>query len=388
MKGRARLSFLLAGDDFYFMEVNTRLQVEHPVTERITGIDLVEWQIRMAHGEDLPIQQHQLRCNGHAIEARIYAEDPDNNFLPAAGRIHYLEWPDQDGYIRVDVGVQQGDCVSSWYDPMLAKVIAWGKHREQALDKLTEALTTTCLAGLINNRNYLLALLRHAEFRRGNICTAFIDDYFSSGPGSLSPVQKRQLLTVAALFRYYSECSQSEAVLLPSIDSFPSYFYLDGKEYCVQVSPDNELFRLDFIDGSCEAKASWQREGHGFTGVVHLVEEALPCRVVPLPDQQLTIFLPDCSVELGLPGSQVGDSSTSDQALTAPMNGTVTAVNVTSGQAVDTGSVLLTMEAMKMEYSIKAPREGIIASVYFKPGDQVASGTALIAYQDSADATA
>ncbi|MDP0562267.1 MAG: biotin carboxylase N-terminal domain-containing protein [Candidatus Endonucleobacter sp. (ex Gigantidas childressi)] len=383
-EGAGTVEFLLSGDDFYFMEVNTRLQVEHPVTELITGIDMVEWQIRVANGEKLPLEQDKLNYNGHAIEARIYAEDPDNDFLPSAGRLFYFGLPKQNEDVRIDSGVQQGDVVSSWYDPMLAKVIAWGENRNQAINKLTEALAETHQVGLIDNRDYLLSLLQHSEFLKGNVHTEFTNDYCHRiGNNSVNT----HLLAVAALYRYHTEHYQSSSVPILGNNTFPMYFYFGEKEYCVRVSPIGEQFRINFVDGSWQGRIEWQKEELGLSGFVHTEHEVLPCRVVPFPVSKIKVFLSDCSQVIGLPGCQSEQHQTSDKSLTAPMTGTVTAINVSPGQSVDIGFLLLTMEAMKMEYSIKAPKKGIIESVYFTKGDQVESGAELISYKDAADAT-
>ena len=384
-EGAGTVEFLLNGEDFYFMEINTRLQVEHPVTERITGVDLVEWQIRVAAGEPLPLQQNELSCHGHAIEARVYAEDPANNFLPSAGRIVCLEWPDEDGFIRIDSGIKQGDQVSSWYDPMLAKVIAWGENRIKAIDNLKQALSASYQAGVTDNRDYLISLLQLPDFRSEAINTSLAEEC----QYGLTVLQKRKLLVVAALYQYHVKNNHSYTENLSSfVKSSPLFFYHQEQEFFVSVEKKGEFYFLTFADGSCQAKISWQQASTGLLGSLSIDEKITECRVLPIPGQQLKVFLPDCSLTLGLPGYQQQASNSTANSLAAPMNGTVTAIAVKQGQSVGTGDILMTMEAMKMEHAVKAPRDGVISTVFFNPGDQVTSGTPLMAYQDQANVSA
>lgn len=384
-EGAGTVEFMLADDLFYFMEVNTRLQVEHPVTEYITRLDLVEWQIKIALGEPLPIQQESLCCHGHAVEARVYAENPAKNFLPSAGRLTHLEWPEQSACIRVDSGVQQGDFINSWYDPMLAKVIAWGETRKDAINKLIEALEATYLAGLNSNRDYLLALLHHSDFLKGNLSTSFIQEHFEQGQANLTQLQKKQLLSIAALYRYYTEAYTIADIALASDAIYPCYFYLDGDEYCIKIQGNSSDYLLIFNDEPYDIKVILEKEKKGSSGFLEIDNIVKKCRIIPLPDQRLGVFLSDCSTIVGLPGSQVCASNQHSGIIKAPMNGTITAVNVSSGATVTAGSPLLTMEAMKMEYTLKAPHDGILDTVALQPGDQVESGIVLIAYKEDSN---
>ncbi|WP_263322335.1 biotin/lipoyl-binding protein [Endozoicomonas sp. Mp262] len=380
-EGAGTVEFLLNGEDFYFMEINTRLQVEHPVTERITGVDLVEWQIRVAAGESLPLKQSELGCHGHAMEARVYAEDPANNFLPSAGRIACLEWPEQDGFVRIDSGVQQGDLVSSWYDPMLAKVIVWGENRSKAIDTLTQSLSSSYQAGVTDNRDYLIFLLSLRDFRNGAIDTSLAEQNVHQ----LTLLQKRKLLVVAALYQYRIKSHEAPTGNFSSfVTASPFFFYHQEQELSVSVEKKDQLYFLTFADGACKAKASWQQEPVGLSGRLSIEGEIAQCRVIPMPGQKIKVFLPDCSLELGLPGYQQQANERKADSLSAPMNGTVTTIAVKQGQSVVAGETLLTMEAMKMEHMVKAPRDGLIADVFFKAGDQVTLGTPLMAYQDEA----
>ena len=300
----------------------------------------------------------------------------------------HLEWPECDGYIRVDSGVRPGDVVSSWYDPMLAKVIAWGKDRKEAIEKLTEALGQTYLTGLKNNRDYLLALINHANFRKEELSTSFITRHFDQGAAELTDIQTKHLLAVAGLYRYHKEAVAVAQFPSTGITPSSAYFYLDGCEHCIQVKTDGNLYLLTFADSRHVMSVSWKDERYGLSGLLHGEQGGQPVRVFPLPSQQLAVFLPDCSAVIGSPGAQIGTNKDTGQVLTAPMNGTVTAVNVQAGESVKMGELLLVMEAMKMEYSIKAPYDGVIGLVDLQPGDQVESGSALMAYQDTTGATA
>ncbi|MDD7804804.1 MAG: biotin carboxylase N-terminal domain-containing protein [Endozoicomonas sp. (ex Botrylloides leachii)] len=384
-EGAGTVEFLLANDRFYFMEVNTRLQVEHPVTERITGIDLVQWQIKTACGEPLPLAQNELICQGHAIEARIYAEDPSQNFLPSSGRLIHLEWPQHDD-IRIDAGVQQGDFFSSWYDPMMAKIIAWGENRQASIQTLIQTLETTYLTGFKNNRDYLLLLINHSDFQQEKLSTSFISQHINKHASTLSRLQKKYLLSIAALYQYHMYGANID--IASSTGSMPSihYFYLDESEYCIQVDNNNGFYQLLLADEHYAMKVSWKEEKQGLSGLLHDQKTTQRFRILPLPRQQLAVFLPDCSATLSLPGAQATINKTADQLLTAPMNGIITTVNVKKGTTVQTGNILLTMEAMKMEYAIKAPHDGVIGLVERQPGDQVGLGDILIAYQETTDA--
>lgn len=376
-EGAGTVEFLVQGARFYFMEINTRLQVEHPVTERITGIDLVQWQIRIAGGEPLPLEQSQLRCCGHAIEARLYAEDPANQFLPSTGRIVCLEWPEDKGVIRIDTGVESSSLVSRWYDPLLAKVVSWGRTREKALEALEQALASCYQAGVMDNRDYLIGLLHQQAFRQGTMTTALGEE---PGIGLPSPLQRRQLLAVAALYCYQVNRGPRPAPGEAGASLF--FFHDQGQALRVQVEPQGKNYLLSFADGHCQARIHWQSKPVGLSGALVMAGQVMDCRVIPMPGQQLKVFLPDCSRVLGLPGYQSQSPPAGEDSLCAPMNGTVASIAVHPGQQVSAGCLLMTLEAMKMEHGIKAPRAGVIGEVFFNPGDPVMSGTPLMAYQE------
>ncbi len=382
-EGAGTVEFLLAGNDFYFMEVNTRLQVEHPVTEWITGQDLVAWQLRIASGEKLPLQQHELVCRGHAIEARFYAEDPARDFMPSAGRLHHLSWPKESETIRVDTGVVQGDTVSRWYDPMLAKVIARGNTREEAIDHLIGALSDTFQAGLADNRNYLLSLLNHQAFRQAHMSTTFIEDHVQE---TTLPHEKQQLLlSLAGLYCYYTtqfKYSSHPLHCLHCPRPTPFYFTVEDEAFTVSVTPVNNAFSVSCDRSEQLITVQWLPETEGLSGHLFVGDRQYKSRVIPLPGQKLQVFVPGYSLVIALPGCKISGTAHTEKAITAPMNSVVTHVNVAPGDTVAQGTLLLTLEAMKMEHSIKAPRGGVIEQLRCSTGDQVSAGALLLAYQE------
>ncbi len=374
-QGAGTVEFLLDGDQFYFMEMNTRLQVEHPVTEMVTGLDLVEWQLAVASGQPLPLTQQELACSGHSVEVRIYAEDPENSFLPSSGRIHSLQWPQSSDQIRVDTGIQQGDHVSSHYDPMLAKLISWGESREQAISFLSTALVDYQQAGLADNRDFLLRLLNEQDFIDGHLSTGFIEEH----PTPATDQQKHDLaLSSAALYWQNQGVSDNHFYTNQCLPKLMS-FVVQDQLWPVKIEQTDSKTLISLPTGKLELIAhieqqevSIELEGRLFNG-----------RVVPLPENQLKVFLDDFSLVLSLP--LLSHTRDQDGAMTAPMNGTVTNVMVQPGEQVDEGKALLILEAMKMEHTIKAPREGVIASVFYRSGDQVEAGASLVSYREEAD---
>ena len=375
-RGAGTVEFLLEGGSFYFMEMNTRLQVEHPVTEKITGLDLVQWQLMVAAGESLPLTQHQLSYEGHAIEARIYAEDPYHDFLPASGRILSLNWPEQSNTLRLDAGIKQSDYISSHYDPMVAKIIAYANTRQEAIKQLITGLQQYHQTGVSDNRDFLIHLLKQSEFQAANLNTHFVGQYPFRG---LTPLHERQLLIVATLYlQHINHCSapvkqkESESIVT---------LYLKDKAVQITIRKQHQDYQLVFPNGKCSASAEWQQNTSDFHGAVNIQGKTLACKVVPMPGQCLKVFLPDCSYELGLPGYSNGINHSSGE-LTAPMNGTVTKVLVDQGDVVEEGASLMIVEAMKMEHNIRAHEAGIIANILFQAGDRVEAGTTLLTFRD------
>ncbi|MBU6165526.1 MAG: ATP-grasp domain-containing protein [Alphaproteobacteria bacterium] len=370
-----------AGDPaFYFMEMNTRLQVEHPVTECITGEDLVEWQIRVARGEPLPKRQDELTITGWAMEARLYAEDPDGGFLPSTGTISRLAFGNGPG-VRIDTGVEQGSRIGLDYDPMIAKLIAHGATRDQAIDRLVAALDATIVDGLKSNRAFLARLADHPAFRAGDVDTGFIARHIASlsppadcpAPALLAaalglglPVAAAPASLFAALpFRI--NLAHEHMVML--------WWQGTGHNITLRTAgPDR--WRIGGLPGIGEVGA--RRTGpHGLR--IDLAGRLLAATVVAQPGA-VEVRLAGQSWTLATLPPRKADAGSGRGELLAPMPGRVLAVDVVAGQAVAEGDRLLVLEAMKMEHRLTARAAGIIKAVHVATGDQVADGMMLVEF--------
>jgi 3-methylcrotonyl-CoA carboxylase alpha subunit len=356
---------------FWFIEMNTRLQVEHPVTEAITGLDLVEWQFRVAAGERLPLTQSEIRLDGHAVEARIYAEDPENGFLPSTGTIVAAQWP---ANVRVDAGVEAGGEVTPFYDAMIAKLIAHSATREAAIDRLTDALDHTVVAGPRTNVAFLAALCRSDEFRRGTVDTGFIDRNLTA----LGAVPREPDLAAAALgverllvgtAETASETTEA-AIDDPGHDATSPWAATDG----FQLGGTRTLSLPVAIDGrDVEATVTYTKDGaHIAIGGVE-------------PAADATVFVADNDAYALHDGRQTrvrvrdfsaasAGASGSDGTVRAPMHGRVLQLFAGAGEHVTRGEPLAVIEAMKMEHTLHAPFAGIVRSVAVTPGAQVVEG--------------
>ncbi|MCC6074328.1 acetyl/propionyl/methylcrotonyl-CoA carboxylase subunit alpha [Pseudomonas sp. GCM10022188] len=378
--GAGTVEFLLdARGQFFFMEMNTRLQVEHPVTEAITGLDLVAWQIRVARGEPLPISQAQVPLNGHAIEVRLYAEDPDHDFLPATGTLELYREPAAGPGRRVDSGVAEGDTVSPFYDPMLGKLIAWGENREEARQRLLAMLAETAVGGVRTNLAFLRRVLAHPAFAAAELDTGFI--------------------------------ARHQAELLPLAGGLPEGFWqLAAQAFVLSETPRR---RGDDPYSPWSATSGWR------AGLPAETDLLLRCGET----QQQVRLRGDGAARVSLHGEQVwveqdgvrrqhlalrrGDSLYLEWAgelrsvqrvdpiaeaeashahhggLTAPMNGSIVRVLVEAGQHVEAGTALVVLEAMKMEHSIRAPQAGVVKGLYCSEGELVSEGTALVELEEA-----
>jgi 3-methylcrotonyl-CoA carboxylase alpha subunit len=373
--------------NFFFMEMNTRLQVEHPVTEAITGLDLVEWQLRVAAGEPLPLRQEDLRIHGHAIEARICAENPDNNFLPATGTLRVYRKPQAAAFerapVRVDDGVREGDAISPFYDSMIAKLIVHGANREEALARLDEALAATHIVGLSTNVQFLRHVVRSRSFAQADLDTALIQREQAALFGQ-EPVG----LKLAAAAAVAKTLAHEQA--LAGHDPFSRR---DGWR-----SHGQALRRFDFDFGGQHAKAELTTL-HDGSHVLALGGEpatlafrahgdrlelqygAQRTRALVYTDGETDhVFTPDGAtqiVSLDLL-AHAGEGADEAGRLTAPMPGKVVSFSVKAGDKVSKGQALAVMEAMKMEHTIAAPADGTVAELLYAPGDQVAEGAELL----------
>ena len=376
--GAGTVEFLVdESQQFYFMEMNTRLQVEHPVTEFITGIDLVEWQLRVAQGLPLPKAQGDIVLHGAAMEARLYAEDPQHAYLPSVGRIAHLRWPEAAPGLRLDVGVDAGDEVSTFYDPMLGKVIAWGESRGEAADCLHRALMELEIVGVTTNRALLTSVLADEEFRGGGIATNFLDvrrPHLSFGeppPGDIDAV-------LAALW-CATRRTEGDALWADSrgwrLGAAPMSTWAFG-ERSVNIEPSGDGY-LARAAGQDHALRIVVRGTDSMS--VEIAGRIQHVRIIEI-DQDLHLFRSGRQAVLRLTRTEDSlqvSAGAEEGSLLTPLPGTVVAVHVTTGQAVERGAPLVTVEAMKMEHTLTAPYAGTVSRVAFGVGDRVAAGAVL-----------
>lgn len=382
--GAGTVEFLLDTDNkFYFMEMNTRLQVEHPVTEMVTGQDLVAWQLMVASGEPLPLAQDQIEVNGHSFEARIYAEDPDHEFLPSTGTLHVLQPPASNDYVRIDSGVIAGDEVSSYYDPMIAKLIVWGENRTVALRRLIQALNDYRVAGVRTNIDFLRRIASHKKFGQAELTTRFIEKYEADlFPDTSHLVNDYAVMaTLAERFDEKSVGNQNPWFTQHSFRlNQPRQFglnlqYGDTIHDIQLVERNQSWYQVDSNDAWQVDRIGEQwffsKNGHRFQAHILRAEHDI---VVMTEHASLRFNRHNVTDTL--------EQETAAGSLTAPMNGTVVQVMVKAGDTVTADQALVIMEAMKMEYTIRAPRDGEIAQVFYQAGDLVSDGAALISLKD------
>jgi len=356
---------------FYFMEMNTRLQVEHPVTEAVTGLDLVEWQLRIAAGETLPMTQDELVCRGHAVEARVYAENPRRGFLPSTGRLLHVEFG---GGVRVDSGVVSGDTVGVHYDPMLAKIIAHGSDRNDALSRLDLALADTRIAGVEHNVAFLRRLLADATFRRGDYSTHLVEE---AGAGLL-PERDTAGWVCAALALQHSARG-------PGAWGAADGFRLNRSSgFAIDVERDEQPGHVRVLTGAVEIDGlalPLEDSAVDAAGVSFRLDGQMVHAAVVVSDDAVYVMRQGDTERFRLPRLDVtalAESAGGAEQIVAPMPGQVIAVSVRPGDSVSAGQVLLVIEAMKMEHSVTAPRAGTVAAVSCAEGDRVDDGVELI----------
>jgi 3-methylcrotonyl-CoA carboxylase alpha subunit len=390
--GAGTVEFIAEAGAFYFIEMNTRLQVEHPVTEAVTGLDLVEWQLRVAAGEALPVRQQDLVPRGHAIEARLYAEDPERGFLPQTGTLHGLRFPPPE-IARVDTGVRQGDIVTPFYDPMIAKVIVWGEDRAAALNRLRRALADTAVSGVVTNLGFLARVAASPEFAAAEIDTGFIARHHVD----LIPARRPApdvALAAAALSRLLAREAAAAAAAARSGDPFSPWGRVDG--WRLNGESRQELSFRDAAEErvvAARAKAgNWLLQLGDRTviaggerrpdGTLSLVLDGVRRHVMVLDHgSETAIFVEGESwrlAEIDPLVPSAGEDPTAGR-LTAPMPGRVTQLMVAAGAKVRRGEPLMIIEAMKMEHTVAAPADGVVEAVRFAVGDLVEEGAELIA---------
>jgi len=393
--GAGTVEFIVDEDEsFYFMEMNTRLQVEHPVTEAITGLDLVALQLAVARGEALPFSQDDLAIRGHAFEARLYAEDPAKGFLPQIGTLAVLRLPDR--LARVDAGVVEGGEVSVHYDPMIAKIVTHGPDRDTALARLEAALAETAVIGIETNVRFLKRLAGHPDFRAGDVHTRFIEQHEGTllPPSAAAP---EEVLAFAALALLIDSEETARATAARSGDPTSPWAISDGFRL-------NRVSKRDLVLVDGEAEVSVHATYHPGAYHLHVGERIMQATARRTGDDRLAVTLDDQSYRVAIyrsgasllvldprtglghalawrdPMAATGADSAAEGSLTAPMPGKVIRVLVADGTEVTRGAPLLVLEAMKMEHTIRAPEDGVVETVNYAEGDLVEDGAVLLAF--------
>ena len=393
-EGAGTVEFIVApGGAFYFIEMNTRLQVEHPVTEMITGQDLVEWQLRVAGGERLPLLQHELTLRGHAFEARIYAEDPARDFLPSVGALQYLRVPEESANVRVDTGVIQGDQITANYDPMIAKLIVWDETRERALQRLSNALRRYFIVGVANNVEFLQRVATSPAFSAGDVDTELIErerEHLFPQPRA-KPVLLWMIAAVAvalqekanqALIEDRSPWNQRNGWRLGPPAGIDATLQLDGVEKTVRVTATQQQWLLE-CDATI-ATLSWWRiqdgrlrlniDGSSLEATVYL--DAARCHLF-LDGEHHVFVVRD-------PRDFLGEVTANSSGLRSPMPGKIVALLAKVGDRLAKGAAMMVLEAMKMEHTITAPFDGTVTAMNYALGEQVVEGAKLAEFEPGA----
>ena len=376
------VEFILTPEnEFYFIEVNTRLQVEHPVTEAVTGLDLVKLQIEIAEGKPLPFTQAELTASGHAIEARLYAEDPDNSFLPATGTLRDWRLPESIDGLRIDSGVETGDEIGIYYDPMLAKLIAHASDRTTALRKLSYALRHLSVQGVTTNRDFLIRLIEHGDFVRGEAHTSFITEHLDELIGVKEGLNRDSAIAAAIYLQQRWQSVDDVLSLIP-----PSYRNNPYRPPSIRFSVRRQ-----------ELEVSWVFTGGKFevtTLGTTVVVEVLACdrglirlamdglqRAFHITEVDDTLYVHSSlgdSVVTRLPRHPIPKSASEQGSASSPMPGVVLKILVREGQQVTAGDALVILEAMKMEQTIRAVADGVVESIKVQPGQVVSPGDVLV----------
>lgn len=428
--GAGTVEFLLDTEgNFYFMEMNTRLQVEHPVTEMITGVDLVAWQLLVASGEPLPTSQSEVTITGHAMEARIYAEDPDQGFLPATGTLDCLITPPTSKTVRIDTGVVQGDTVSMHYDPMIAKLVVWGPTRKAAAQRLAQALADYRIVGVTTNIGFLFRLVSHPAFVEAQLDTGFIehhhDDLFPAANQSDAAQVAMVAIIHALQLRQHQgaqqdpwsslvgwRLNQPTALVVeingPHNDRWQCQLTVDTAPHKVDsqqkvvgtgpLSAASGVLTVRSVDGSSASPQPWQaflwsrREpdesgvetgpGNEITVTLGHQRHAAGFYCTSSSNHELTLFSHGQTLHFACQPADEHASGAIDKehSLVAPMNGTLVSILIKTGQPVTIGTPLVVMEAMKMEHTIRAPSDGEVEAIYYQTGDPVSAGAELLAF--------
>jgi 3-methylcrotonyl-CoA carboxylase alpha subunit len=387
--GAGTVEFLLDRDGgFHFMEMNTRLQVEHPVTEMITGLDLVEWQLRIAAGEPLPIAQDQLTMRGHAIEARIYAEDPAHDFLPSTGKLVHLRAPQASPHVRIDAGVEQGDSITPFYDPMIAKLIVWDETRELAVRRMAHSLGEFQIVGVANNVEFLRRLVTSPSFAEVRLDTSLIEREHEWVTAKQADVPDAAVV-IAALALVLREANSADQEQSPwavrdgwrlnSVYQRIIRFVVGERSATATIEYGGSTYQITAGDQQFEVSGELRDE----VAVDGVIDGTRVQATVVLNGNQHHVFLDGAHVAFVLddPLDTEAQHHAGEGSLLAPMPGRVVALIAKPGDRVEKGAPLMVLEAMKMECTIHAPAAGHVASFHYAAGDQVSEGVELLHFE-------
>jgi 3-methylcrotonyl-CoA carboxylase alpha subunit len=394
--GAGTIEFVSDGKDVFFIEMNTRLQVEHPVTELITGIDLVEWQLRVAFGEALPLKQDEIKLNGHAVEARVYAENPTKNFMPSVGKISTWRLPAETGGLRIDAGYREGDSVSPYYDAMLAKMIAWAPTRDVAIDRLNRGLEDSDVRGIVTNIPFLSALITHPKVRANAIDTGFIERELAAlTSGAPAPGELELCAAVAAIVNDERQVSQREANS-PLNSPWQTFGWMPvgrrQRSFAFRVGHGPEQ-KISLNYGSGPSTLVIGERELAFTvapkhGGFDLTLDGVKSSVAAVIDGH-ELYLRTRNGRFDLHWVDPFGGETEEQAgadkIAAPLPGTVVAVLAEEGATLEKGAPILTLEVMKMEQTLRAPYAGVLKSIKCKVGDIVQEGVELAVVEASGE---
>jgi 3-methylcrotonyl-CoA carboxylase alpha subunit len=390
--GAGTVEFVSNGKDVFFIEMNTRLQVEHPVTELITGVDLVEWQLRVAFGDKLPLTQDQITLNGHAIEARVYAENPHKNFMPSVGRIRTWHIPEQSNGLRIDAGYREGDAVSPHYDAMLAKVIAWAPTRDAAIERLNRGLEDTDVRGVVTNIPFLSALVTHPDVRANAIDTGFIERELKTlTPPSAASGDLELCAAVAAILLEEAKVTTTEA---PSPWRTAGWMPVGRRQrrFVFRHGPRSEQ-EISLQYGGGPAKLSIGEREFAFTssstsdGGFDLTLDGMKSHIVAVIEgHELYLRTRNGRFDLHWVDPFGGDDEeqVGEDKIVAPLPGTVVALLAEIGAKLEKGAPILTLEVMKMEQTLRAPFAGVLKVIKCKVGDIVQEGVELAEIEPAA----
>ncbi|TQV66172.1 acetyl/propionyl/methylcrotonyl-CoA carboxylase subunit alpha [Exilibacterium tricleocarpae] len=402
-EGAGTVEFLLDRDGaFYFMEMNTRLQVEHPITEMITGQDLVAWQLRVAAGETLPLAQDQLRIHGHAFEARVYAEDPHNDFLPVTGPLLFLQPPDSSPHVRIDSGVRQGDEVSVYYDPMIAKLVVWDEDRDRARQRLAKALQEYRIGGLTTNLDFLYNLATCPPFRDAELDTGFIEKHhaviFHDSRYDLG-----RDLPLAAVYLVLEQAQSAARNARASTDPWSPWHATDAwrlneahlHRFSLSLHEQQHDIAVEQLATGAGNRylircggGTYHAEGSLQGNTLRVTIDGYQTRATVAPhDDSFTLYTQDRALQFKRVTPDYGEDVEQGDGggLTAPMNGTIVTLLAAAGSRVEKDDPLLVLEAMKMEHTIRAPGAGEVVEFYFQPGQLVDGGATLVDFKATVD---